>query len=73
MGVVAWVQQSFKSRFSDATLPKVEIIDMRNVELERNNWISEQLINEMMESDLKLMTKDQYLKDGGYNTMNFFE
>lgn len=36
-----------KSRFSDATLPQVEIIDMRNVELERNNWISEQLINEI--------------------------
>ena len=36
-----------KSRFSDATLPKVEIIDMRNVELERNNWISEPLINEI--------------------------
>ena len=31
------------------------------------------LINEMMESDLKLMTKDQYLKDGGYNIMNYFE
>ena len=40
-------------------------------------WIPEytleQLINEMMESDVKLMTKDQYLKDGGYTTMNFFE
>jgi GDPmannose 4,6-dehydratase len=40
-------------------------------------WIPEytleQLINEMMESDLKLMTKNQYLKDGGYTTMNFFE
>ena len=40
-------------------------------------WIPEynleQLINEMMESDLKLMTKDQYLKDGGYTTMNYFE
>ena len=33
----------------------------------------EQLINEMMESDLKLMTKDQYLKDGGHTTMNYFE
>ena len=33
----------------------------------------EQLINEMMESDLKLMTKDQYLKDGGYTVMNYFE
>jgi GDPmannose 4,6-dehydratase len=40
-------------------------------------WIPEynleQLINEMMESDLKLMTKDQYLKDGGYTIMNYFE
>ena len=33
----------------------------------------EQLITEMMESDLKLMTKDQYLKDGGYTIMNYFE
>ena len=40
-------------------------------------WIPEynleQLINEMMESDLKLVTKDQYLKDGGYTIMNYFE
>ena len=40
-------------------------------------WIPEynleQLINEMMESDLKLMTKDQYLKDGGYTIINYFE
>ena len=33
----------------------------------------EQLISEMMESDLKLVTKDQYLKDGGYTIMNYFE
>ena len=33
----------------------------------------EELINEMMASDLKLMTKDQYLKDGGYSIMNYFE
>ena len=31
------------------------------------------LVNEMMESDLKLITKDQYLKDGGYAIMNYFE
>lgn len=31
------------------------------------------LIKEMMESDIKLMQKEQYLKDGGYNTMNYFE
>ena len=32
-----------------------------------------QLVDDMMESDLKLMTKDQYLKDGGYTVMNYFE
>jgi len=31
------------------------------------------LVNDMMASDLKLMTKDQYLQDGGYKTMNYFE
>lgn len=31
------------------------------------------LVNDMMENDLKLMTKDQYLKDGGYQTLNYFE
>ena len=33
----------------------------------------EDLVNDMMQSDLHLMTKDQYLKDGGYKTMNYFE
>ena len=33
----------------------------------------ENLVNDMMQSDLKLMTKDQYLQDGGYQTMNYFE
>jgi GDPmannose 4,6-dehydratase len=33
----------------------------------------EELVNDMMKSDLKLMTKDQYLKDGGYTVMNYFE
>ena len=31
------------------------------------------LVEDMMASDLKLMTKDQYLKDGGYTIMNYFE
>jgi GDPmannose 4,6-dehydratase len=31
------------------------------------------LIKEMMQSDLKLMQKEQYLKDGGYTTLNYFE
>lgn len=33
----------------------------------------EELVNDMMASDLHLMTKDQYLQDGGYKTMNYFE
>ncbi|QOR62971.1 GDP-mannose 4,6-dehydratase [Sulfurovum indicum] len=33
----------------------------------------EELVNDMMQSDLKLMTKDQYLQDGGYTIMNYFE
>ena len=31
------------------------------------------LISDMMQSDLKLMSKDQYLKEGGYETLNYFE
>ncbi len=31
------------------------------------------LVNEMMRSDLKLMQKDQYLKDGDYTTLNYYE
>ena len=33
----------------------------------------EELVNDMMESDLKLMTKDVYLQKGGYKTMSYFE
>ena len=31
------------------------------------------LVDDMMENDLKLMSKDVYLKDGGYKTMSYFE
>jgi len=31
------------------------------------------LVKDMMESDIKLMHKDQYLKKGGYVTLNYFE
>ena len=31
------------------------------------------LVNDMMENDLKLMTKDVYLKEGGYKIMSYFE
>lgn len=33
----------------------------------------EALVNDMMESDIKLMTKEEYLRKGGYRIMNYFE
>ena len=33
----------------------------------------EDLVKEMMESDLKLFEKDKYLKEGGHQTLNYFE
>ena len=32
-----------------------------------------ELVKDMMSSDLKLMQKDKYLKEGGYQTLNYFE
>ncbi len=32
-----------------------------------------ELVDDMMSSDLKLMQKDRFLKEGGYETMNYFE
>lgn len=44
---------------------------------EKLNWKPEYdlkgLINDMIWSDIKLMKKDQYLKDGGFKIMNYFE
>jgi GDPmannose 4,6-dehydratase len=31
------------------------------------------LVKDMMQSDLNLMKKEQYLKDGGYRVLNYFE
>ena len=40
-------------------------------------WVTEYdlnaLVDEMMDSDLKLITKDKYLKEGGFSVMNYFE
>lgn len=33
----------------------------------------DELVKDMMESDLKLMTKNQYLQKGGYTVKNYFE
>src|SRR5210317_867999 len=33
----------------------------------------EVLVEDMMRSDLHLFKKDKYLKDGGYNTLNYYE
>jgi len=44
---------------------------------EKLGWIPEHdlvsLVKDMMQSDLILMQKQQYLKDGGYQTNNYFE
>ncbi|MDN3668124.1 GDP-mannose 4,6-dehydratase [Echinicola jeungdonensis] len=44
---------------------------------EKLGWVPEHdlasLVEDMMMSDLKLMRKEQYLKDGGYNILNNFE
>jgi GDPmannose 4,6-dehydratase len=44
---------------------------------EKLGWVPQydlsDLVKEMMQSDLKLMHKDQYLKDGGYSIMNYYE
>lgn len=33
----------------------------------------QELVDDMMQSDIKLMQKDSYLKEGGYTTLNYFE
>ena len=44
---------------------------------EKLGWVPEYnlrgLISDMMHSDIKLMQKDAYLKNGGYRTLNYFE
>ena len=44
---------------------------------EKLGWVPEydlaSLVKDMMQSDVKLMQKDQYLKDGGYTALNYFE
>ncbi len=41
------------------------------------NWMPkydlQMLVSEMVLSDLQLMRKEQYLKDGGFETLNYFE
>ncbi|HIQ46420.1 MAG TPA: GDP-mannose 4,6-dehydratase [Sulfurovum sp.] len=39
----------------------------------RREYTLKELVDDMMKSDLKLVTKDQYLKDGGYTIINYFE
>jgi len=44
---------------------------------EKLGWVAEitllELVKDMMQSDLRLMKKNQYLKNGGYETLNYFE
>ena len=41
------------------------------------NWIPEYdlkaLVEDMMRSDVKLMKKETYLKEGGFRVLNYFE
>jgi GDPmannose 4,6-dehydratase len=44
---------------------------------ERLNWVPKYdldgLVKDMMQSDIKVMKKDDYLREGGYRTLNYFE
>jgi GDPmannose 4,6-dehydratase len=44
---------------------------------EKLNWVPEYdlagIVNDMMQSDIKLMQKDRYLEEGGFEIMNYFE
>jgi GDPmannose 4,6-dehydratase len=44
---------------------------------QKMGWVPEYdlpaLVKDMMQSDLKNVTKDKYLKEGGYSVMNYFE
>ncbi|GAK74790.1 GDP-L-fucose synthetase [Nonlabens ulvanivorans] len=44
---------------------------------EKLGWIPEialqELVNDMMKSDLHLMSREEYLKSGGYRINNYFE
>jgi len=44
---------------------------------EKLGWVPQYdvlgLVKDMMQSDLKLMQKDGYLKDGGYDVLNYYE
>jgi len=44
---------------------------------EKLGWIPEydlqNLVKDMMQSDLKLMQKDEYLKEGGFDVLNYYE
>jgi phosphomannomutase len=52
--------------------PALALQSMKN-KIPSREYNLQDLVNDMMESDLKLMTKDQYLKDGGYQIMSYFE
>ena len=44
---------------------------------EKLGWVPEisleQLVEDMMDSDLQLFERDKYLKEGGHKTLNHFE
>jgi len=41
---------------------------------EKSGWECQyDLVKDMMQSTVKLIKKDQYLKEAGYTTLNYFE
>jgi len=53
------------------------LIGDANKAKEKLGWVAkhtlQDLVTDMMQSDLNLMKKDEYLKKGGFNTLSYFE
>lgn len=77
-----------KSRMNPSTIVSVDAKYFRPTEVDlligdptksktKLGWIPEYdlqgLVTDMMQSDIKLMKKDAWLREGGYRTLNYFE
>lgn len=55
-----------KSRFNDAFLPDIKIIDMRQEDLERNSWLSESVLSAIRNNIVKKQQTLIFLNRRGY-------
>ena len=46
---------------------------MPNLFIQLHEYDLKSLVKDMMKSDIRLMKKEQHLRDSGYETLNFFE